>query len=98
MHFHSACPEQLWSYSDIETYSFCTQVAQKAVPTVQRITVVAGPGATVRLNYFVPITGTNIDDLGFMIKCRPPHSTSRLPQEGYYTNNSSFQCLAIFVP
>ena len=73
-------------------------MVQKAVPTVQRITVVAGPGATVRLNYFVPITGTNIDDLGFMIKCRLPHSTSRLPQEEYYTITSRFQCSAIFVP
>ena len=92
---------------DIETYSFCIQVARKAVdeleetshvPTVQRITVVAGPDATVDLHYYVPITGMNIDAFKFLIECRLPHSTSRLPQEEYYTINSNFQCLAIFVP
>ena len=67
------------------------------VPPAQRITVVAGPDATVDLHYRVPITGTHQEDCSFLIECRLPDSTSRLPQKEYYTINSSFQCLYFFV-
>ena len=91
----------------MKTYSFCIQVARKVVdqfegsghvPPALRITVVAGPDATPYLDYHVRITGTDIEKFSFAISCDLPDPTSRLPQEEYYTINSSFQSLAFFAP
>ena len=55
----------------------------------QRITVVAGPGATPFLDYLVPVLGVDVDDdLDFLIECELPEPTSRLPQEEYCTINT----------
>ena len=80
----------------------CIQVSRKEVVKfelrgrvrpAQKIAVMAKPDATPFLNYRIPIIGADVDDFSLLIECNLPDPTSRLPQEMYYTINSSFQCL-----
>ena len=55
-------------------------------PTSRRITVEAESGATKKLKYNVPISGTEKADRSFLIEYQLPGSTSKLPQKKFIIN------------
>ena len=102
---HGLCKDH-WGRAEACTaccyrHHFCVQVSQETIdekggtshePTSRRITVEAEAGATKKLKYHVPVSGTEKDDRSFLIECHLSGSTSMLPQKKFNINYND-QCL-----